>query len=145
MEKLVNGQPFAMTLRADPATGSAIPAPPYDLSLVAQAAQTVTTPTADQTNVGGRGVKVFVNITSIGTGSITVQIQGKDPATGNYFTLLASAALIANGFTVLEVYPGIAAVANLAANLSLPHIWRINVVSNNVNPVGYTIGACVTK
>lgn len=145
MDKLVNGQPYAMTLRADPATGAAITAPPYDLSLLAQAAQAATTATPDQTNVGARGVKVFVNITAIGTGSITVQIQGKDPASGVYYNLLASAALIANGFTVLEVYPGIAAVANLAANLSLPRVWRINVVSNNINPVAYTIGATVTK
>lgn len=145
MEKIINGQPYTLSLNADPTTGLPVSEPPFDLSLIAAAAQIATQATADQTNVGGRGVKVLVNITAIGTGSITVQIQGKDPASGAYYTILASAALVANALTVLEVYPGIAAVANLAANAALPRVWRVNVVSNNANPVAYTLGATVTR
>lgn len=97
----------------------------------------------DLPNPYGRGVKVFVNTTAIGTGSITVTIQGKDPASGAYFTLLASAAIVTNLLTVLSVYPGLPATANVSANDVVPRTWRVSVVANNANPATYTIGACV--
>jgi len=97
----------------------------------------------DLANPYGRGVKVFVNTTAIGTGSITVTVQGKDPASGAYFTLLASAAIVTNLLTVLSVYPGLPATANVSANDVVPRTWRVSVVANNANPATYTIGACV--
>ena len=96
----------------------------------------------DQINSYGRGVKVFVNTTAIGTGSITVTIQGKDPA-GSYFTILASAPIITNVFTVLTVYPGLVAAVMLTVNDVLPRQWRIIVTANNANPASYTVSASV--
>ena len=96
---------------------------------------------ADQVNAYGRGVKVFVNTTAIGTGSITVTIQAKDPASGAYTTLLASAAIVTNTTAVLTVYPGITATGNVSASDVLPRQWRIAVTANNANPANYTIGA----
>lgn len=96
---------------------------------------------ADLTNADGRGVKVFVNVTSAGTGSITVAVQAKDPASGTYATLLASAAIVANGLALLTVYPGLPATANVSANDVLPRQWRVAVTANNANPVNYTVGA----
>lgn len=84
---------------------------------------------------------VIVDITTIGTGSITVTIQGKDPASGKYYTLLASAALVANATTVLRVGPALTAAANLVANDMIPSIWRVIVTANNANPVVYSVGA----
>jgi hypothetical protein len=97
--------------------------------------------TADQVNVDHAGVKVYINVSNAGTGSITVAIQGKDPGSGTYFTILASAAIVANGLTVLTVYPGITAVTNVSASDCLSRQWRISVTANNANPVNYTIGA----
>ena len=68
--------------------------------------QTVTQNSLDQTNTDGRGLKLFVNMSLVGTGSVTFTVQGKDPTSGTYYTILASAAIIANGFTVYTVYPG---------------------------------------
>jgi len=112
-------------------------------AVLAGIGSTVTVNSADLLNPYGRGVKVFVNVTAAGTGSNIVSIQGKDPASGAYYTVLASAAIIANGLTVLTVYPGLAAVANLTANDALPRQWRVLVTAGNVNPVNYTVGACV--
>jgi len=96
---------------------------------------------ADQQNLGRKGIKVFVNITA-GAGTLTVTIQGKDPNSGTYYTILASAALSGNGMTVLTVYPAAPATANLSANDVLPDTWRISAVVGT-NPVTATIGASV--
>lgn len=95
--------------------------------------------------VGGaqRGVKVVFDVTNAGTGSVTLTIQGKDPASGKYYTLLAGVAVVANGTAVYTVYPGITAAANVSASDVLPKVWRILVTANNANPVTYTVGACL--
>ena len=97
----------------------------------------------DQTNPYGRGVKVLANVSAIGTGSITVTVQGKEPASGQYYTILASAAIVANGQTLLSIYPGLPAVANVSANDVLPRTWRVLVTANNANPVNFVVGASV--
>ncbi len=114
-----------------------------DAVLVVGVGQTVTVASNDQTNPYGRGVKVLVNTTAIGTGSITVNIQGKDPASGQYYTILASAAITTNVANVYTVYPGLASVANISANDVLPRTWRVNVVAGNANPANYTVAASV--
>jgi hypothetical protein len=111
------------------------------VSFPAQTAQTVTVNGIDQTNYNARGVTVVVVTTAIGTGSITVTIQGKDPGSGTYYTLLAGAAIVTNTTNRYTVYPsGIAAVANVTAVDSLPNTWRIIVTANNANPATYTVG-----
>lgn len=97
----------------------------------------------DLLNPYGRGVKVFVNVSAIGTGSITVAVQAKDPGSGAYATLLASAAIITNGVTVLTVYPGVTVTANVSASDVLPRQWRVSVTAGNANPANYSVGACV--
>ena len=104
---------------------------------------TVSQNTFDLTNANCRGIKVFVNTTAIGTGSITVSVQGKDPVSGNYFTLLASAAITTNVFNVYNVYPGFTVTANVSANDVLPRVWRVLVTANNANPASYTVAGCL--
>jgi hypothetical protein len=111
--------------------------------LVSGVGATTSQNSPDLTNADARGVKVFVNLTSAGTGSITVAVQAKDPASGAYVTLLASAAIVANGLTLLTVYPGLPATANVSANDVLPRQWRVAVTAGNANPMNYTVGACL--
>lgn len=99
---------------------------------------------ADQTNLRHAGVQVGVNITSIAgtTPTVTVTIQGKDAASGAYFTLLTSAALAATGFTLLTVYPGALTTANVSTPQPLPLTWRVSVAIGGTSPlVTATIGA----
>lgn len=105
---------------------------------------TATLASPDQTNADGRGLLVFINLTANpgALGALTVTVQAKDPASGNYVTLLASAALAAVAMTTLTVYPGAAVTANVSASQVLPRQWRI-LTSNNGNPTSYTVGACV--
>lgn len=80
-------------------------------------------------NEDGRGVQVVVRNTA-GTGTtptLTVTIQGYDPTSGEYYTLLASTAIAAGtpATTVLTVYPGVTASANVAVSAVLPFHWRV--------------------
>lgn len=116
--------------------GQALNTAPVQVVNAVAATTTFTGP--DQTNSVWRGVKVYIITTAIGTGSITVSIQGKD-AFGNYATLLASAAIVTNTTTILTLYPGIAVVANASASDVLPNTWRIVVTANNANPATYQV------
>lgn len=98
----------------------------------------------DMENLGRRGLKLTIDITNINGATVTVTIQGKDKVSGKYYTLLASAALVANGTTTLTVYPGETAAANLVANDILPATWRVSVVIATATPT-LTIGGAVIQ
>ena len=92
---------------------------------------------------GAAGVKVVVDITAITGTSPTLQvtIQGRDPASGQNWTILASANLTATGLTVLTVYPSLTAVANLVANDAMPPIFQVQWAIGGTSPqVTATIG-----
>jgi hypothetical protein len=114
--------------------------PPVTLS--SQAAGTVNS--ADLTNVNHKGVQIGVNISAL-SASTTVQVtvQGKDAASGVYYTLLQSAAIAATGFTLLTVYPGGPTTTNVAANQVLPRTWRVSVVVAGSGTASATVGASV--
>lgn len=92
-------------------------------------------------------IAIFVNVTAItGTApTLTVTLQGKSPQ-GVYYTMLASAALTATGLTVLRVYPGAAATANISANDILPETLRISTAIGGTAPaVTATIAAVLAS
>lgn len=115
-----------------------------DPSLFAQtnpitaAAVTTTQTGADQFTYGARGIHVLLNMTSIGTGSVTMEIDGKD-ILGNYYTIISGNAITSIGKNLLKVYPGITSMANQAAADVLPAVFRILVTANNANPTTYTV------
>lgn len=116
------------------------------VTLTGQAAATVNS--TDQNNCTGRGVIVIVDLTTMTTATVTVTIQGKDVASGKYYTLLAGAAKTSTGTTQMTVYPDVTASANVAINSPLPRTWRINVVvANNSGTAAVTgtIGASVIQ
>lgn len=114
-------------------------------ALITAVAATTTQTSADQVNSSGRGIKVFFNMATVGTGSVTITIQGKDPTSGTYYTILAGAAVITNVFTVYSVYPGLTAAANSVASDVLPRTWRITATANNANATTYTVSASVIE
>lgn len=108
-------------------------------TLLASAARTTTISSADQTNHSARGVHVTLTTTVIGTGSITLTIQEKDPVSGTYSTILAGAAVVTDTTNVYKVYPGLPATANVSANDVLPLTWRATVSANNANAATYSV------
>lgn len=119
--------------------------PPADTILRASAAATATFTSADQTNSGGaRGISVVLDITAVTTGTATLEIDYKDPASGKYIALLTGAALAGTGTTRYVVYPGGGAVAaNLSVNDSIGRVFRVTVTKSDGSSwtfsVGYTL------
>lgn len=115
-----------------------------DLTILASAARTATVDSADQTNVNGRGLHVFVDVTAVtATPTITVKIQGKDAVSGTYYDLLEGTALTAVATQTLKVYPGLTAVLNEDENDILPRTWRIRVEHTDADSITYSVGASV--
>jgi hypothetical protein len=104
-------------------------------------ARTSSVDSADLTNPGAGGLAVFIDVTAVsGSPSVVFTIQGKDPASGSYYDLLASAAITAVGFTVLRVHPALTAAANLIAKDALPKTWRIRATAANASSITYSVG-----
>ncbi|HEY1772443.1 MAG TPA: hypothetical protein VGH91_04545 [Gammaproteobacteria bacterium] len=85
-----------------------------------------------------RGIKLKIYISGAPTGTtptMTVTIQGVDIVSGQKWTILASVALNAAGFTVLTVYPGAAVSSNVSANDEIPANLNINVAFGGTTPV----------
>lgn len=88
---------------------------------------------------GHKYCHLVIDITEFTAGSLTVTIQGFDPASGKKYTILASAALAAVATTVLKVGPALTAAANLVANDALPH--EINVFFDHADATSITYSA----
>lgn len=90
----------------------------------------------DQRNDNCRGITVIVDLTAVSGTSPTcvVTIEGLDPQSGKYFTLLASASLTGVGTTILKVFPGATASANAVANDQLPKFWRVKTTIGGTTP-----------
>jgi len=75
-----------------------------------------------------------------GAYSQTVTIQGKDEASGKFYTILAGAAMTSVATQVLQVHPGMVASANLIAESLLPANIRISISHTTNNSLTRTIG-----
>lgn len=110
-------------------------------TLLASAARTVTTSSADQTNYNASGATIVVDVTVIPSGSLTVTISGKDALSGKYFTLLTGAAITTVSTNVYQVYPALTAVANLVANNVIPRTYRVTVTAGDATSITYSVAS----
>lgn len=118
------------------------------ISLLALTAVSANTLGADQSNLHSSAITIVVDITAIsGTGAtLVVTLEGKDPISGKYFTILASAGLTAIGTTVLRVFPDATAAANLTLNSILPKTYRVRATITGTTPaVTATVGASLNR
>lgn len=114
-----------------------------ETTLLASAARTTTQTGSDITNYFGRTLTVVLDMTTVGTGSVTLTIEGKDSASGKYYTILAGAAVTTNSTNRYRVGPTLAAAANSVAQDYLPRVFRITVTANNANAATYSVGYCI--
>ncbi len=122
--------------------GTPIPGELAPITILASAARTATTNGDDQFNGGARGVHVVIDATAAtATPSVVFTIQGKDPVSGQYYTLLASAAITGVSTTVLRVFPGATVAANTVANDCLPGVWRVIATHADADSITYSVGA----
>ena len=67
-------------------------------------------------------------------------IQGRDPASGDFYTILASAAITGTGTTILRVFPGSTVTANVSANDTLPKRCRILAAHADADSITFSVG-----
>ena len=108
--------------------------------ILASAARTTTQNSGALLNFNHRGLRVTLNTTVIGTGSITVSITGTD-ANGITYTLLSGAAVVTNTTNVYTLSPNIATVANVSLADHLPRTYGVTVTANNANSATYSVAA----
>lgn len=112
-------------------------------TVFASAARTASENSQDFENMQGGGLKLVIDVTAITlTPSVVFTIQGKDTVSGKYYTLLASAAIVGVGTTVLTIHPDMTAVANVTAKDVLPRDWRVIAVAGDADSITYSVGAC---
>lgn len=104
---------------------------------------TTTQTTQDMKNEWGVGAEIYFNVGTIGTGSVTLTIQGRDPTSGQYYTVLVGAAVTSNGLNRYQIFPGGTATANVSVNDIFPFTWRAVITANNANPVTYSVGVTI--
>lgn len=108
-------------------------------TLLASAARTTLQASADFSAEEVLCSDFIFNVTvDPGTASITPSIQGKDPLTGAYYTILTGAAVSAVGITVMRVGKDIIAAANVAANAMLPLEYRVSVAVADAESMTYS-------
>ena len=100
---------------------------------------TTTQSSGVQTNYNGRGCIVILTTSNIGTGSVTLSIQGVEPVSNYVWTILQGTAVTTNTTVVYQIYPGIPVVSNAAASAILPRSWKVVVTANNANPADYAV------
>lgn len=89
---------------------------------------------------GNHGCLVILNVTAVpGVDTVTLSIEGKDPVSGVYYTVLAAAARSATGQDVLQVQPGGAVTANVSANASVPDTYRVKVTHSAGSAFTYSV------
>lgn len=110
-------------------------------TIMTSAVRAATTNGQDMSNDSSAGIQVVFDITvAPGVDTVTVTIQGKDPVSGKYYTLLAGAAESATGTKTYTVYPGIAVTANVSASTILPKTWRVIVTHSAATSFTYSLG-----
>lgn len=75
-----------------------------------------------------------------GAGSYTVTIQGKDEASGKFYTLLTAAVHSTVSTQILQVHPEMVASPNLVACSLLPATIRVSITHGNSNVKTRTLG-----
>jgi hypothetical protein len=121
------------------------PIPYNDFTAITASGATTDQTSADFVNLTGKGLRVVLDMTSAGTGSVVIHIRGKDPASGKYQDLLVGANVTSISTNTYVVYPTITASANAIAQDVLPHTFDILVHANNANATTYTVGCSILQ
>jgi hypothetical protein len=111
-----------------------------EATLLASASRTTTQTSADITIHNAKKLIVVLDMTTVGTGSVTVSIDGKDAVSGKYYNILTGAAITTNSTNRYRIGETLAAVANSVAQDYLPRVIRIVVTANNANAATYSVG-----
>lgn len=110
-------------------------------TVLASAVRAATNNSGEQPNNIARGLDLIIDMTAVpGVDTVTFAIEGKDPASGKWYAILASAAIVAVSTVVLRVFPGATVTANVSANAMLPRAWRVVATHSAGTNFTYSVG-----
>ena len=113
-------------------------------TVLASAARTATTASADQTNYNHKGIFVVFDVTAVpGTDTVQLKLQAYDGASGKYVDLLTGTAESAVGTYLYGLYPGIGDKNTIFDNyeeIMLPRTWRVQIVHSSTTSFTYSVG-----
>lgn len=117
-----------------------------ELTVLASAARTATTASADLVNYNARGVWCFLDITAVpGGDTVQLTLDFKDAASGLWQNIITDTAQSATSQRKFMVYPGIidtGSKMSVISVLALPRIWRVRMVHSAASSFTYSVGAC---
>lgn len=113
---------------------------PYAATALVSAARTTAPTTVVINNTQGyKGIRVIINATaSAATPSVVPKVRGVTPL-GVQYDLLIGAAITGAGQTVLLVYPGAAAVANLVADAEIGPRVSLDMTPGDADSLTYSV------
>jgi len=111
-----------------------------DVTFLASASRTTTQGPTNITTFNARAIYIVLDMTVVGTGSVTLSVDMVDPASTKKVNLLTGAAVTTNGTNIYKIGVGLTAAANLVVNEYLPRTITITVTANNANPATYSVG-----
>jgi hypothetical protein len=86
-----------------------------------------------------------IDVTAVtATPSVVITVEGKDPVTGKFWTILTDVAITATGTTFLQVGKDIAVVTqlvNIAASQFLPAEYRLTATHADTDSITYSVTA----
>jgi hypothetical protein len=110
--------------------------------LYASVARTATPTPVEVTERSFDGARIVIDATAINlTPSVVFNIEGYEPISNKWYLILASAAIVAVGTTVLRIHSGAAETANVSTNQVLPMRWRVRPVHGDTDSITYTVAA----
>ena len=108
---------------------------------LASAARTATVSSLDILNDLAGGVHVVLDVTAVvDTPSVVLKIEAKDPASGEYYTLLAGAAVTTVSTNIYKVYPGLTASVNAIVSDVVPKTFRVTLTHADTDSITYSVG-----
>lgn len=111
-----------------------------EVTAFASAARTASPTPQEFSNHACRGVQVIIDVTlDPAAASVVFNINGIDKLSGKTYLLLASPAIVATGTTVLKIFPGADAAANLVANDFVPLNFEIAPVHADTDSITYSV------
>lgn len=131
-----------------------------EVVLLASAARTGDVSSDDQVNPDGCAVHVTLDVTAAEAPpapppaegdpppeptpisySLVLTIEGRDPASGNYYTLFTGAAVTDTGTATYRLGPSLAVVTGESSSDYLPQTWRVSIAQEDDNIITYSVGA----
>jgi len=118
-----------------------------EITLLASAARTAQTDSADQVNYNHQGMILFVDVTvDAAAGAITPNIAVKDPVSGTAKVIwTAAAAIAATGQFVYMLLPGAADAGSYTEQkeLAVPRDWFFRMTVADADSLTYSVSCCM--